>query len=102
MIRIRLARLGRKHLPFYRIFIAEAKAKRDGRHIDVVGYYDPIPAPDGNKHVGLNFDKIKYWLAVGAQPSAPVTRILERVGLMPSKKRRMHVAEARATSADIL
>lgn len=42
-VRIRLARFGRKHLPFYRIFVADARAPRDGKHLEVVGTYDPIP-----------------------------------------------------------
>ncbi|DBA94892.1 TPA: hypothetical protein ACH3X1_002425 [Trebouxia sp. C0004] len=42
-VRLRLARFGRKAAPFYRIFVADARAPRDGKHIDVVGHFDPIP-----------------------------------------------------------
>jgi len=42
-VRIRLARFGRKHLPFYRIFVADSRSPRDGKHIEVVGSYDPVP-----------------------------------------------------------
>eukprot|EP00958_Prasinococcus_capsulatus_P029733 scaffold7647_cov403-Prasinococcus_capsulatus_cf.AAC.5 len=63
-------------MPFYRITVADAKAPRDGKHIEVVGHYNPIPAPDGNKHLGLNFERVKYWLGVGAQPSDTVSRLL--------------------------
>ena len=42
-VRIRLARFGRTHAPFYRIFIADAKFRRDGRHLEIVGKYDPVP-----------------------------------------------------------
>ena len=48
-----------QNLPFYRVVVAEARTKRDGRPLEQVGWYDPHPAPDGNKHVGLNFDRIK-------------------------------------------
>lgn len=42
-VRIRLARFGRRNLPFYRIFVADSRSPRDGRHIEVVGHFDPIP-----------------------------------------------------------
>jgi ribosomal protein S16 len=48
-----------QNLPFFRIVVAEARAKRDGRHLDKLGWYDPHPGPDGNKHIGLNFERIK-------------------------------------------
>jgi len=44
--------------------VAEARSKRDGRSFEHVGWYDPHPAPDGNKHIGLNFDRIKWVHAV--------------------------------------
>ena len=42
-VRIRLARFGRRNLPFYRIFVADSRSPRDGRHLEVVGHYDPLP-----------------------------------------------------------
>lgn len=78
-----VGRVGGQNLPFYRIFVADARAPRDGRHLEVVGHYDPIPGKDGNKHVGLNLERIKYWLSVGALPSQPVARILGQAGLIP-------------------
>lgn len=42
-VRLRLARFGRKNLPFYRIFVADSRSPRDGRHLEVVGHFDPIP-----------------------------------------------------------
>eukprot|EP00882_Tetradesmus_deserticola_P012489 GHRQ01013235.1.p3 GENE.GHRQ01013235.1~~GHRQ01013235.1.p3 ORF type:complete len:102 (+),score=25.97 GHRQ01013235.1:420-725(+) len=82
-LRMRLARFGRKHLPFYKLVVAQQRAPRDGKHLDVVGWFNPIPAADGNKHIGLKFDRVKYWLAVGAQPSERVTRLLSKAGLIP-------------------
>mmetsp|Transcript_21068 Transcript_21068/g.63405 ORF Transcript_21068/g.63405 Transcript_21068/m.63405 type:complete len:109 (-) Transcript_21068:821-1147(-) len=82
-VRIRLARFGRKHLPFYRIFVADQKAPRDGKHIEQVGHYDPLPGNDGNKRLALNVDRIKYWLSVGAQPSQTVGRLLGQAGVIP-------------------
>ena len=48
-----------QNLPFYRIFVADSRAPRDGRHIEVVGHYDPIPGKDGNKHLAINADRVK-------------------------------------------
>uniref|UniRef100_J3MYU4 30S ribosomal protein S16 n=1 Tax=Oryza brachyantha TaxID=4533 RepID=J3MYU4_ORYBR len=56
---------------------------RDGKHLEVLGYYNPLPGKDGGKRMGLKFDRVKYWLSVGAQPSDPVQRILFRAGLLP-------------------
>jgi small subunit ribosomal protein S16 len=56
---------------------------RDGRHLEQVGHYDPTPAADGAKHLGLNFERVRYWLSVGAQPSAAVTALLGRAGVVP-------------------
>lgn len=83
-VRIRLARFGRKASPFYRLFVADARAPRDGKHIEIVGHYDPIPGKDGNKALGLNVERVKYWLAVGAQPSDRVAYLLWRAGLLPA------------------
>jgi small subunit ribosomal protein S16 len=72
-----------QNLPFYRIFAADARSPRDGKHLENLGYYDPIPEKDGNKHVGLNIERIKYWLSVGAQPSRTVARMLGQAGVIP-------------------
>ena len=84
-VRIRLARFGQKNRPFYRIFVCDSRSKRDGKHLEVVGHYDPIPSKDRNKHVGLNVDRVKYWLSVGAQPSDTVRRILSQTGIIPPR-----------------
>lgn len=88
-MRMRLARFGRKSLPFYRIMVADARAKRDGKHVEKVGWYDPTPGKDGNKHMSLNRERIQYWLSVGAQPSRAVERLLGRVGILPPAPLRM-------------
>ena len=73
MVRIRLARGGRKKKPFYRVVVAESSSPRDGRFIEKVGTYDPMTEP-----FTLNFklDRIDYWLSVGAQPSDTVKRLI--------------------------
>ncbi|XP_078434278.1 ribosomal protein S16 family protein [Wolffia australiana] len=83
VVRIRLSRLGCRNRPFYRVMAADSRSPRDGKHLEVLGYYNPLPGQDGGKRMGLNFDRVKYWLSVGAQPSDPVQRLLFRAGLMP-------------------
>lgn len=83
VVRIRLARFGCKNRPFYRVMAADSRSPRDGKHLEVLGYYNPLPGQDGGKRMGLKFDRVKYWLSVGAQPSDPVQRILFRAGLLP-------------------
>lgn len=79
-VRIRLARAGCRHKPHYHITVSNSWAKRDGKFIERVGEYDPAPdAETGAKFVLLNFERIKYWLSVGAQPSDTVSRILGKV-----------------------
>ncbi|CAL8467498.1 g7036 [Coccomyxa elongata] len=82
-VRLRLARFGHKNLPFYRIFAADSRSPRDGKHIEILGHYDPIPGKDGNKHVGLNIERVQYWLSVGAQPTKTVARILGQGAIIP-------------------
>ncbi|KAL3628445.1 hypothetical protein CASFOL_027491 [Castilleja foliolosa] len=83
VVRLRLSRLGCKNKPFYRVMAADSRSPRDGKHLEVLGYYNPLPGQDGGKRMGINFDRVKYWLSVGAQPSDPVQRLLFRAGLLP-------------------
>ncbi|XP_019197633.1 PREDICTED: 30S ribosomal protein S16-2, chloroplastic/mitochondrial-like isoform X1 [Ipomoea nil] len=83
VVRLRLSRFGCKNKPFYRVMAADGRSPRDGKHLEVLGYYNPLPGQDGGKQMGLNFERVKYWLSVGAQPSDPVERLLFRAGLLP-------------------
>lgn len=78
-----------QNVPFYRIFVADARSPRDGKHVEQVGYYNPVPEKDGNKHIGLHIDRIKYWLSVGAQPSEKVAWLLGRAGIIPNPPSRL-------------
>lgn len=74
VVRIRLARWGHRNKPFYRIVAADSRSPRDGRHLDILGAYNPLnhskaEAQHHIKRVWLNVDRIKYWLSHGAQPS---------------------------------
>ena len=82
--RLRFARFGCKRRPFYRIVATDSRKWRDGKPIEYVGTYDPIPRQDGFKEVTLKVDRIKYWLSKGAQTSEPVAKVLWRAGLAPA------------------
>ncbi len=73
MLAIRLARIGKKKKPFYRVVVIDKRRPRNGRFVEVVGTYDPLTKPAGVK---LNADRIRYWLGCGAQPSDTVRSFL--------------------------
>ena len=77
MLRIRLARRGKKRHPSYRVVVADVKSKRDGRFVEQIGFYDPMTDPITYK---VKEDRALYWLSVGAQPSDAVRRLLEKQG----------------------
>ena len=80
-LKIRLARGGAKKRPYYRIVVADARSPRDGRFIDRVGTFNPLLPKDSAERVMLNEDKIKDWMAKGAQPTDRVLRFLDGAGL---------------------
>ena len=98
-VRLRLQRWGRIHKPFYRIVACDRKAPRDGKFLDRLGTYNPLPDQDGNKHVTLNVERIYHWLALGARPTETVGRILSRAALIPPWPRRGAIGPAAATAA---
>lgn len=78
-VRIRLTRTGKKKQPTYRVVVVDGRAPRDGRYIEQIGRYDPRPDPSV---VEINQERASYWLQHGAQPSEPVRRLLEVVGVL--------------------
>ncbi|MGB6289514.1 MAG: 30S ribosomal protein S16 [Desulfobulbales bacterium] len=74
-VKIRLTRLGRKKMPYYRIVVADVEAKRDGRFLDIVGTYDPLKDP-----AEIHFDaaKLQSWLDKGAKPTQTVKSLIAR------------------------
>lgn len=84
--KIRLARAGRRNLPFYHIVIADSRSPRDGRFIEEVGYYDPVLSDDKKNRVNLKTDRIEYWLSVGAEPTERVAIILNKFGVKGAEK----------------
>ncbi len=76
-VKIKLQRLGKIRNPQYRIVVADARTKRDGKVIEAVGKYHPKEDPS---FIEVNSERVQYWLGVGAQPTEPVTVILKLTG----------------------
>ena len=76
--RIRLARVGSKKNPVYRVVVADSRSPRDGRFIEIIGRYNPQSDPS---IIDLDEAKVKDWIAKGAQPSESVRRLLKAKGM---------------------
>jgi small subunit ribosomal protein S16 len=76
-VKIKLKRLGKIREPFYRIVVADARTKRDGRAIEEIGKYHPKLEPS---LIQIDSDRAQYWLSVGAQPTESVQRLLTITG----------------------
>jgi len=79
MVRIRLRRVGFRNQPSYRIVVAEKESPRDGRFLEIVGFYNPRSDPS---ILEIKEDRIYYWLGVGAKASLSVTSLFNQVGLL--------------------
>jgi small subunit ribosomal protein S16 len=78
LVKLRLARMGNRKRPFYRVVAADEMARRDGRFIEIVGTYDPLTKPAA---IDVRSDVALKWLASGAQPTDTVKRILAKSGV---------------------
>ena len=78
MVRIRLRREGRKKTPMYRIVVADSRMPRDGKFIEILGRYNPQHEPS---LIELDEEKVRGWLENGAQPTAPVAKLLKIKGI---------------------
>ncbi|MCM6773871.1 30S ribosomal protein S16 [Nocardia sp. CDC159] len=76
-VKIKLTRLGKIRNPQYRIVVADARTRRDGRAIENIGKYHPKEEPS---LIEVDSERVQYWLGVGAQPTEPVKRLLEITG----------------------
>ncbi|MCP5083816.1 MAG: 30S ribosomal protein S16 [Alphaproteobacteria bacterium] len=111
-LKLRLSRHGAKKRPFYRIVVADSRAPRDGRHIEILGTFNPLLPKDSEERVNLKEDRVKHWLGVGAQPTDRVLRFLDAAGIakrdarnnpqkaLPGKKRQEREEEQRQAEAD--
>ncbi|GAB4823939.1 hypothetical protein N2152v2_010985 [Parachlorella kessleri] len=85
-VAIRFSRLGRKKLPFYRIVAVDSRARRDGKPIEYLGWYNPIA-----KEANLNAPAIKKWLSVGAQPTETVANLLKKAMIIEKKEEKAKI-----------
>jgi small subunit ribosomal protein S16 len=76
-VKIKLTRLGKIRNPQYRIAVADARTRRDGRAIEIIGRYHPKEEPS---LVEIDSERAQYWLSVGAQPTEPVLKLLKITG----------------------
>ncbi len=79
MVKIRLRRMGAKKSPFYRIVVADSRYPRDGRFIEEIGTYNPLTQPS---EVKVDADKVKEWIAKGAQPTDTVKGLFKKNGIL--------------------
>jgi len=80
-VKIRLARHGAKKKPFYRIVVADIECPRDGRFLEIVGTYNPLPDP---AEVTYKEARVKYWMDQGAIPTDTVKSLLKKEGFFKS------------------
>lgn len=78
-VKIRLRRMGAKGKPFYRLVVTDSRMPRDGRFIEQIGYYNPLPDPP---EIKVDERKAFYWLDQGAQPTNTVRNLLKGIGVM--------------------
>ncbi len=78
MVKIRLTRLGAHKRPFYRVIVADSRARRNGPFIEILGTYDPMKEPS---EIIINLEKAKLWLQQGAQPTDTVKKLMQRAGM---------------------
>ncbi|MGI8968625.1 MAG: 30S ribosomal protein S16 [Chloroflexota bacterium] len=84
-VKIRLRRVGAKHQPSYRIVVADSRSPRDGRYLDQVGFYNPVPNP---ALIRIDEEKAISWLRRGAEPTDTVTKLLSKFNIVPADVRK--------------
>lgn len=84
MVKIRLRRTGKAKQPSYRLVVADARAPRDGKFIEIIGHYNPIRQP---KVLEVKADRARYWLGVGAQPTDTAVRLLQQVKVLDADRK---------------
>lgn len=77
MVKIRLKRFGSKNRPQWRIVVADTRSPRDGRFIEEIGFYNPLPV---DEVIEINKERLDYWLAQGAQLTTSLKSLVKRAG----------------------
>ncbi|KAH8433079.1 37S ribosomal protein S16, mitochondrial [Aspergillus melleus] len=96
VVRIRLARFGNRHQPFYNIVVQHTRTARNSKPLEVIGTYNPVPQRPTNenedrsyKDISLDQSRARYWVGVGAQPTESVWRLLDLAGIAQRKPHEM-------------
>ncbi|MCB5230190.1 MAG: 30S ribosomal protein S16 [Candidatus Cloacimonas sp.] len=97
MVKLRLRRMGAKDQPFYRIVVVDSRAKRDGKYIEAIGYYDPKTDPYTLK---VEEESALKWLKVGAQPTETVRSLLRKAGVLQKFHEFRYAKETQATETE--
>jgi len=84
-VRIRLMRVGARNNPHFRLVVADSRAPRNGKFIEIVGYYNPTAKP---AEVRIKADRVIHWLELGAQPTETVLSLLKQQGIWQEFERR--------------
>ena len=82
MVKIRLRRTGKTKQPSYRLVVADSRAPRDGKFIEIIGHYNPIRQP---KVLEVEAERARYWIGVGAQPSGTVASLLQKANVLDAQ-----------------
>jgi small subunit ribosomal protein S16 len=98
LVKIRLKRMGAKKRPFYRLVVADSRSPRDGKFIEEIGYYDPLPNP---ATVRIDADKVREWMRRGARPSDVARKLLEREGILQRSAQSRRVVTPAAAEAPV-
>ncbi|MBA0128246.1 30S ribosomal protein S16 [Haloechinothrix sp. YIM 98757] len=103
-VKIKLQRLGKIRAPYYRVIVADARTRRDGRAIETIGKYHPKDEPS---LIEVDSERAQYWLGVGAQPTEPVQRLLRVTGDwqkfkgLPGAEGRLKAAEPKPSKEEL-
>jgi small subunit ribosomal protein S16 len=82
LVKIRLKRMGTTKRPVYRLVVADSRSPRDGRFIESIGFYDPLPNP---AVVSIDADRVQLWLRRGARPSDSARQLLVKEGILAAR-----------------
>lgn len=85
-VTIRLARYGRKKVPFYHIVATDTRNRRDGKFIEKLGYYNPLLKPEDKGFLSIDVERAEYWLSVGAKPSDRAALLMIKYGIKAAEK----------------
>jgi len=96
LVKIRLKRMGTTKRPVYRLVVADSRSPRDGRFIEAIGFYDPLPSP---AVVRIDTERVQLWLQRGARPSDSARQLLVKEGILAARAFTVTVREPAAEPA---